>query len=175
MNSLLGICLTIFFGRIVDVSLGTLRTMFTVKEKSLQAAACGFGEVFIWFIVVRNALNSDLPVLVLALCYAGGYATGTFIGGKLAKKFVGGHVTIEVITSNRSATIPEALRAAGYALTVINVNESEFGEKKYLILADVNVKRTKIFQDKIKELDPGAFMLVRETKSYTRGISRPGK
>lgn len=175
MNGLLGTCLTIFFGRIVDVSLGTLRTMFTVKEKAFRAALCGFGEVFIWFIIVRNALNSDGPVLVLALCYAAGYASGTFIGGKLSKRLVGGHVTIEVITSNRSNVIPEALRAAGYTLTVINVNESEFGEKKYLILADVNIKRTKIFQEKIRELDPGAFMIVRETKSYARGISRPGK
>ena len=86
MNGLLGTCLTIFFGRIVDVSLGTLRTMFTVKEKAFRAALCGFGEVFVWFIIVRNALNSDGPVLVLALCYAAGYASGTFIGGKLSKR-----------------------------------------------------------------------------------------
>ena len=175
MSSLAQSCLIIFFGRIIDVSLGTLKTMFTVKEKSLLAALCGFFEVFLWFIIVRDALNSDGPVLLLALCYAAGYATGTYVGGVLAKKLVGGHVTVEVITSDRSNTIPEAMRAAGYELTVINVNESEFGKKKYLILADVNRKRMKYFQDRVKELDPNAFMLVRETKSYTKGHARPGK
>ena len=35
------LCLKIFFVRIIDVSLGTIRTLFTVKGKKLIASAIG--------------------------------------------------------------------------------------------------------------------------------------
>ena len=166
---LLKCCALLFFGRVADMTFSTFRTVLTVKEKPLAAACMGFVEVVIWFMVVRDALSSDYPTIWLALAYAGGFAVGTYVGGKLARIFVKGHVTVEVITSDRSDTLPNAMRQAGYVLTVINVNESEFGQKKYLILADVNKRKVEYFESRVKELDPGAFIMVRDTKSYIYG------
>ena len=171
MNGLLMSCLILFVGRICDVSLGTIKTVLTVKEKTGLAACVGFCEVLIWFVVVRDALNSEYPVYWLALAYAAGYASGTFIGGILAKRLVTGHVTVEVITSNRSDVIPNKLREHGFALTVINVNESNFGEQKYMIIADVNKKEVKHFEERVKAYDPGSFIIVRDTKAYFGGYS----
>jgi len=56
---LLALCLRIFFTRILDVSLGTVRTLFTVKGKTAIASLVGFVEVMVWFLVVRTAFNSD--------------------------------------------------------------------------------------------------------------------
>lgn len=175
VKSLVLSCLIIFFGRIIDVSFGTMRMVLTVKEKSLPAALCGFCEVFLWFVVVRDALNSDAPVLVLALSYALGYACGTLVGSRLSKLLISGSITLEIITSDRSDTLPNAMRDAGYALTVVDVNESEFGEAKYLIIANVNKKRVPVFQEKVRELDPGAFIILHETKGSVGGYMRPGK
>lgn len=169
MTNMIVSCLIIFFGRIVDVSFGTVKTVLTVKEKTIPAAIFGFCEVFLWFIVVRDALNSDMPSIVLALAYACGYACGTLIGGWLSKNLIPGRMTVEVITSDRSDKIPVAMREAGYALTVINVNESEFGAPKYYILADVDRKRVPIFEKRVRELDPGAFIMLRETKGRVGG------
>ena len=169
MQSLLLSCLLIIFGRIIDVSFGTMRMVLTVKEKTLPAAICGFCEVFIWFVVVRDALNSDAPIIILALSYGLGYAIGTIIGGILSRVLISGRMTLEVITSNRSDAIPSAMREAGYELTVINVNESEFGQPKYLIIADVDKKHVRVFEDKIHELDPGAFIMLKESKGFIRG------
>lgn len=169
MNGLITSCLILFVGRICDVSLGTVRTVLTVKEKTGLAACVGFCEVLIWFIVVRDALNSEYPVYWLALAYAAGYASGTFIGGKLAKLLVPGHVTVEVITSDRSDVIPNKLREHGFALTVINVNESNFGQPKYMIIADVDKKEVKYFEERVKAHDPGAFIIIRDTKAYLGG------
>ncbi len=175
MEGLITSCLILFFGRIADVSLGTVKTVLTVKEKSGLAACVGFVEVFIWFLVVRDALNSDYPIAYLALAYALGYACGTFVGGKLAKALVPGHVTVEVITSNRSDVIPHRMREKGYPLTVINVNESEFGDPKYMIICDVDKKKVEKFKAKIKELDPNAFIIIRDTKAYAGGYNEPRK
>ena len=99
-------CLTIFCCRIIDVSLGTIRTILTVKERTLLSSIIGFMEVFIWYIIVKDALTGDTPVLLTAISYAGGYATGTFVGGKLASALVSGQVTMQVVTSHRD---PESL------------------------------------------------------------------
>ncbi len=175
MNSIIASCLLIFFGRIIDVSLGTLRMLSTVKEKRFQAALYGFCEVFVWFIIVRDALNSSGPVMVLALSYAAGYACGTFAGSYLSNYLVPGSVTLEIITTNRSDTIPNALREQGYGISVLNVNESQFGEPKYLIIADVNKKRVPALRDSVIALDPGAFIMLRESMGHISGHARPGK
>ena len=41
------LCVKIFFVRIIDVSLGTFRTIITVKGKAIYASIIGFIEVFV--------------------------------------------------------------------------------------------------------------------------------
>ena len=56
---LLKLCLKIFFVRIIDVSLGTIRTIMSVKNKDLIASLIGFIEITVWFLVVKEALNTN--------------------------------------------------------------------------------------------------------------------
>lgn len=66
------LCVKIFFCRILDVSLSTVRTILSVRGKTLQATAIGFFETLVWFLIVREALASDAGGLALAVSYAGG-------------------------------------------------------------------------------------------------------
>ena len=50
------ICIKIFLTRILDVSLGTIRTILTVRNNKILASIICFFEVLIWFIVAREAL-----------------------------------------------------------------------------------------------------------------------
>ena len=86
------LCVKIFFVRILDVSLGTLRTIITVKGKILVASLIGFIEMFVWFSVVNEALNTDEKSIWIAIAYSLGFATGTYIGGILSKKFITGNL-----------------------------------------------------------------------------------
>lgn len=168
-------CLKVFFCRILDVTLGSLRTVLVVRERNFAAALAGFCETFVWYIVVRDALNFEGPVLPIALSYALGYATGTFVGGSLAKRLIGGHVTVHIVTGGRDESFPAALRKAGFGITVLNVEGSEYGEAKYLILADLDKGKLTEFQNLVKAMDPKAFLLVQETKQTLGGYRRPGK
>ncbi|HOI78965.1 MAG TPA: DUF5698 domain-containing protein, partial [Petrimonas sp.] len=47
----------IFFGRIFDVSLGTLRIIFVSKGEKYIAPAIGFFEVFIWVVIISQILT----------------------------------------------------------------------------------------------------------------------
>jgi len=162
-------CIKIFFGRILDVSCGTLRTVLTVKEKPLPAAIIGFCEVLIWYCIVSSALKMDAPLLLVAVCYAGGYATGTYCGGKIAKTIIHGHLFVDVITSSRDDSLLKVLRDSGFALTVLNANSSSFSAEKYLILADIDKRDLDRFEQIVKELDPKAFIVVSEIKREIGG------
>ncbi len=164
-------CLKIFSFRILDVTLSTVRMVLTVKEKALTSAMVGFVEVFIWYSIVREALTSTGPFLPTAIAYAGGFATGTFVGGKVAKKFIRGHVVVSVVTTGQNNQVVAALREAGFAVTVMNVNKSEFADEKYMLISDVDKSRLAAFQSLVEEFDPGAFMVVQETKNVIGGYS----
>ena len=77
-------CLKIFFARLIDVSLGTFRTINIVKGKDLIASIIGLIEITVWFLVVKEALNTDNNSIFIVLAYALGFSVGTYIGGKIS-------------------------------------------------------------------------------------------
>lgn len=162
-------CLKIFFGRVLDVSAGTLRMVLTVKEKPVQAALCGFAEAMLWFLIVNSALKMDAPLPLVVTFYSGGFAAGTYIGGKLSENLISGHLFINIITSSRDDSMLTALRSAGFAITVIDANKSEYGSEKYLIIADIDKRDFKRFKGLVKSLDENAFIVVKDTKSHIGG------
>ena len=168
-TALLLSCLKIFCCRILDVTCGTVRTIMTVKENTKSAAIMGFIEVFLWYVVVKDAMTSSGPVIPIAIAYAAGFASGTFVGGQIARRVISGSVTFQVVTSHRDDGMLATIRDAGYAITVLNANESEFAESKYLIIAAVDKKQRKDFEQLVEELDPGAFIMVSDAKGYVGG------
>src|SRR4030042_6553710 len=79
--------LMVFFARLTDVSLGTLRIIFISRGKRNVAPILGFVEVFIWITIVSQIV-SHAHNLLAYLAYAAGFATGAYIGmfieGRLA-------------------------------------------------------------------------------------------
>lgn len=165
--TLLFLCLKIFFARILDVSLGTLRTIITVKGKNLYAAMIGFVEVCIWFTIVREALNTDETSIFIMLSYAAGYATGTYIGGLISKKVIKGTLSVQVITNK--SEIANVIRKAGYAVSVMDIKGQEDSEK-YMLYIEVNNKSYTNLRNIIKENDNKAFIVVNETKFVQNGF-----
>ena len=96
------LCIKIFLVRIIDVSLGTLRTIITVKGRNMLASMVGFVEVFVWFIIAREALNTDVDSIWIAISYSLGFATGTYIGGYLSDRFISGNLGVQVVTSTKN-------------------------------------------------------------------------
>lgn len=47
-------CLKIFLARIIDVTLGTVRTVLVVRGRKNTAALIAFVEVLIWFLIARR-------------------------------------------------------------------------------------------------------------------------
>lgn len=175
MTAILLSCLKIFFCRIMDVTLGTIRTMLTVKGQKVFASLMGFCEVFIWYVVVKDAMTAEGPVLPIAIAYAAGFATGTFIGSFISGKVIKGKVIVQVITSGRDKSLLDAIRDDGFAITVIDVAASEYSGEKYMVLANVENNQLHHFQEFVRERDPKAFIFVQESKSTIGGYTRTAK
>lgn len=165
---LLLLCLKIFFIRILDVSMGTLRTIITIKGKTLYASLVGFFEVFIWFSVVREALNTDEKSLWIAIAYALGFSVGTYIGGLLSNKLISGNLGVQVITDNAYPELVPHLRDQGYGVTVMNVQGKD--SDKYMLFIEINNKNLDKLHKLVKSVDNDAFIVVNETKHVHNGF-----
>ena len=162
------LCLVILFGRMLDVTLSTIRTIMTVRSKPLVASCIGFIEVFLWFMIVREALNTDSDSIFIALSYALGYAIGTFLGGMIVKLFIRGKVTLQVVTLQNQELLNE-LRNRGYAVTAVEAHGAIKSIKKHLLFIEADSKYAKDIRNIINEFDNKAFITVHETKGVYNG------
>ncbi len=164
---LLFLCLKIFFVRIIDVSLGTVRTIFSVKGKNLIASLIGFVEITVWFLVVKEALNTDENSLWIVFSYASGFSTGTYIGGIISNKFIKSNLGVQVITNNNN--IINILRDNGFGVSVIDIKGKK-DEKKYMLYISITNKNYTELEKIIKSYDEKAFIVVNEIKNIENGF-----
>lgn len=164
---LLFLCIKIFCVRIIDVSLGTFRTIITVKGKSLYASIIGFIEIFVWFIIVREALNTDVDSIWIAISYSLGFSTGTYIGSIISNRFIKSTFSFEIITSNYK--IVDILREEGYGVTVLDVKGKDDKKDKYMLLLEIDNNMLDDLKRTIQKLDKEAFIIVTETKYVQNG------
>lgn len=161
------LCIKIFLVRILDVSLGTTRTIITVKGKALIASLIGFFEVLVWFLIVKEALNTTNNSIFIAISYSLGFATGTYIGSKLSDTFIKGTLSLQIIT-NKSIII-DILRKEGYAVSVIEVSGIDEKNKKYMLVMEINKNDLSEIKYLIKNVDSKAFLVVNESKYVFNG------
>src|SRR4026209_1595431 len=96
--------LVIFGLRIVDVSCDTMRVIFAIRGKRGIAAGLGFIQALVWIFAVANAVK-HLGSVLHVLGYAGGYATGTYVGVTLEQMIAYGVATVRIVTKNAAAEI----------------------------------------------------------------------
>ena len=161
-------CLKIFFARIIDVSLGTVRTIMVVRGKSLYAALVGFLEVTIWFLVVKDALNSTFNSPWIIISYAGGFASGTYLGGLISSRFIKSKLNVQIIIDNDKAELVSLLRENRFAVSVVSAKGYQ-NSSKLLLLAEIDNSRLEFLEDLVKSFDDKAFVIVSETKYVQNG------
>lgn len=157
-------CLKIFISRILDVSLGVLRTMYVVKGNKLLSSAIAFIEILIWYYAAREALVNYDNSLVVALFYSLGYATGTYLGTYLNEMLISGYYNIQVITSNMSLKDILKIKEHNYGLTV-----SKSIDDKYILNLSINKKRYRECVSLIESIDKSSFIVVNDAKVLFNG------
>jgi uncharacterized protein YebE (UPF0316 family) len=151
----------IFLLRVIDVSMGTLRIAYVTRRAKLPAAVLGFFELLVWITAAGSTiLNFTSPLHVIA--YAGGFATGTWIGIWLEARAPFGMATVQAYSRELDTGISAALREMGMGVTEI---EGEGLEGPVDVVSTVVPRRIvpRVIQA-IEERDPDAFITVYEAQ-----------
>lgn len=157
----------IFFGRIFDVTLGTLRIIFVSKGKRTIAPVIGFFEVFIWVVIISQIL-SRANDLVAYLCYAGGYATGTYVGMLIESKLAFGVLLYRVYTRKSGGELVKMLNENGFGATMVR-GEGSVG-KVDVIETVVARQQMKQIEQVIDNFDDNAFYVTEDVRTTQNGI-----
>jgi uncharacterized protein YebE (UPF0316 family) len=165
------LALTIFVFRIVDVSLGTMRTISVVQGMIKLSVILGFFEVLVWITAVSQVIVGIKNSPLLLLAYASGYAAGNAAGILLERRLALGAVVVRIISPRSGYDIADTLRAKQWGLTIFQ-GEGREGPV-YMIYMTCLRKELPQVLDIAREIDPGIFYSVETAREWNRDLNPP--
>lgn len=157
----------VFFARVTDVSLGTLRIIFISRGKRNLAPLLGFVEVFIWITVVSQIVSHAHNILAY-LAYAAGFASGAFVGMYIEGRLAIGTQVVLSIVQNNASELTARLHAAGYGVTCVDGIGANGPVK--LIYTIVPRRNLEDVLSIIHQTHPHAFLSIQDIRSTQEGI-----
>lgn len=149
----------IFFARILDVTLGVIRTVEIVKKNTIKAVIIAFFEVLIWYVVAREALTYKEFNIVIAVCYSLGYAFGTLIGSFISNYFISGNSGIFIVSKVIDKKEINIIKNNGYRLSSLTLDN----DNKMLFI-EVDNRKVKGLLSLIKSIDKQSFVCIIDAK-----------
>jgi len=110
--------LFIFLSRICDVTLDTLRIVFITRGNRKLAPILGFFEVLIWIIAITRVMQ-NLDNWLCYVAYAGGFATGNYVGLLIEEKLAMGIRAIRMFSTRNTEQIIQSLNTADFRPTIM--------------------------------------------------------
>ena len=157
----------IFFARVVDVSIGTIRILFLSKGIKGWTTLMAFFEILIWLLAMTQIMkNLSNPVCYIA--YAAGFAMGTYFGILIEEKLAVGKVLVQVITPLDVSPLIKCFEADDIGVTKIRAEGTKGGVQ--ILYSVVDRKSLSKVKQNIMKFDPKAFYLVHEIKYSNKGV-----
>jgi uncharacterized protein YebE (UPF0316 family) len=159
----------IFFLRVGDMSLDTLRVLFVMRGKKQIAWILGFCQSAIFILAIGKVLTQiSNPLNIIG--YAAGFATGNVVGMIIEERIAIGHILVNIISPRRGSAIVSHLRQNGYAVTEL----SGRGKDGMVSMINCSVLRKKVdaVHSLVNEIDPEAFITAEDVRPIRRGFWR---
>lgn len=164
--------LLIFLARVLDVSLATIRIMFISKGFKHLAPIIGFFQIFIWLLAIGQIFQ-NLTNVIYYIAYAGGFATGTYLGMYLEGKLSIGTQIVRIITVKNAQELADALRSGGYEVTYSEANGID--GRVMVIYCIIDRHDLPAIIDLIKKYNPNAFYSIEDVKLVSEKITQHRK
>ncbi len=159
--------LLIFIARVTDVTLGTIRVIFVSKGFKYLAPIVGFFEVLIWLLAIGQIMN-NLTNYLCYIAYAGGFATGNYVGIIIAEKLSIGVILLRVITQKDASELVKSLSSEKYGVTCVDGYGAQ--GKVNVIFTVVPKKEISKVIELIKKFNPKAFYTIEDVDFVEKGI-----
>lgn len=159
--------LLIFFTKITEVSMGTVRYLLVHRGYRKLGALLAFFEVTLWVFVASRVITGIAEAPLKGIVYSVAYAVGVYLGSKLEARLALGEIMIQTITPpDRGALIADSLRGRGLGVTRIEAHGKDSG--KSLLLVFASRRREAEIIRSILALD-GAAMITSHHATHLRG------
>ena len=157
----------IFFARIIDVSIGTIRIIVVAKGKKILASVLGFAEVFIWLVAISQIIQ-NLSSIEMYFGYAAGFGVGTYVGMSIEQRLSIGNLMVRIVSPGNDKSFYDYLIEKGYSATFLEGSGSTGPVS--IIFTVIGKKKLKKLIQVIKEFDPKAFYTVEDVRVAKNGV-----
>lgn len=165
------LAIVIFFARIIDVSLGTVRTIMVFRGYRLLSAAIGFVEVLIWILAAGQVVK-NLSHWYLAVAYAGGFAAGNVVGIYFESKLAIGNAVVTAISEDLKIKLTKILRDKGYIVTELIGKGHKEVPVEITLIAEKRRNIPELLSE-IEQADPNAFYTVEDLRHLRSAYLKP--
>ena len=163
----------ICLARACDVSLGTIRTLYTMRGRKYVATSIALVEVTIFILAISSVLGGGAREPAKILGYILGYTTGVYLGITIEGWIASGWTMLRIISRSHGPELVERLRGAGEAVTQV-MGEGRDGPVPVLFIV-LRRKRAKAVLGMIREIAPQAFVTTENVGQAIGGtIAAPG-
>ena len=159
--------LLIFTARVCDVTIGTVRIIFVSRGMKFLAPIFGFFEILIWLVAISKVMQ-NFTNYGYYIAYAGGFATGNYVGIIVEEKLAMGICVIRIITRKDASKLIEFLRASGYGITSIDAQGSSGPVK--IIYTIIRRQDIHDIHEIIQKFNPKAFYSIEDVRFVSAGI-----
>ncbi|MBL3654773.1 DUF2179 domain-containing protein [Fulvivirga sediminis] len=167
--------LMIFFARICDVSINTIRIIFVMGGKKWISTILGFFESLIWLLAIGQIFQ-HIDNIYSYIAYPAGFACGILVGMLIEERLALGKVVVRIITSADLSSILDYIHDKNIRYSMVS-SETHEGEEKLLFTVQ-NRDNLPDFLNHMQKSIPKAFYTVESVKNASESgllIEKPSR
>ena len=155
----------IFCGKIIEVSIATLRIVLISRGERTVGSVVAIAEVTIWIFVTGTVITGFQSDLMKVVVFVVAFAIGNFIGSWLEEKLALGLSQIQVIVHEKDdeTRLVGALREKGFGVTTMEVRGMD--DIRYMLMLILKRKMTKDAIAFIDETCPNALVTIGDVEA----------
>jgi uncharacterized protein YebE (UPF0316 family) len=151
------LALGIFALRICDVSIGTIRVIYTIRGKRLVSAGLGVLESGIWIFAISKLFASVTEPITM-IGWALGFGAGTVVGITLERWIASGHILMRVISPESADNLRLKLLELGVGVTAVP-GEGRDGKVQFLFVVAQRRRGDELLKV-VQSIDANAFITI---------------
>lgn len=159
----------IFFGKILEVTIATLRIVLINRGEKEKGAFLAFFEILLWLFITGTVLVGFQDDLLRCLVFALAFSVGNYLGSWLEGKLAFGLCSIQVIVpeGDQSDALVDLLRTNDFAVTILK-GKGKDGVRDLMVLHLIRKRIPKAIDLVQSHLD-NAVIIVNDVKTLRGG------
>jgi len=162
----------IFFGKIIEVAVATVRLVLINRGERAKGAVIAVFEMLLWLLVTGTVLSGFQTDIIRVVIFAIAFGVGNYVGSWMEDKLAFGLCSIQVIVPDCSTSkdLANILREHKFAVTTVK-GKGKDGERDIMFL-HIKRKRSSEAVEIIKSNLENAVIVVNDSKIIHGGFIR---